>query len=365
MNKKFSKLIKIITPIFLIFIAAIFFYSYAKSREEQKSAQEAVISGESGKVQSNIEAAQKTKTTFAFAGDMMFDRNVWHRYKDIGMNRIFDNFDTLFFKNSDIAFANLEGPISSVPINDDYASGSMVFNFPPETVETLRFLGLNGVSLANNHTLNAGVQGFSNTKNVLLAAGIKYGGSQNDYNADNIIRYDEDHAVSIIVADILAEIDPEEITQSVAAESANGRFVVVYPHWGVEYEGKHNLSQERMAESWIDAGADIIIGGHPHVTQDVEIYKNRPIIYSLGNFVFDQFFSKETQRGLLISGSIEGSNLTVKISPYTSTGVKPKLDEGSEKLARLKAIFPNDEEFNALKISEDTIKFDLKATEQP
>lgn len=359
-KRRKSKLVRILFPLIIICIFAASFYYYAKSGEEKKSSDAIVITpSETTPVQTEIKPLEETKTTFAFGGDLMFDRNVWHRYKDIGLTRIFDNLDSSIFKNPDISFANLEGPISAKPINDDFASGSMNFNFPPETVNTLKFLGLNTVSLANNHTMNAGGNGFLNTKNVLSAANINYVGNQNNFDDSSTLRLETDIPVSIIAVDILATADNSKIVAQIKSEVAYGQEVIIVPHWGVEYEGKHNKAQENLAKSWIDAGALMIVGGHPHVVQDAQIYKNRPIIYSLGNFVFDQFFSKETQQGLILTGTIEKNSLTVTFLPFTSTNVKPKLDSGSVKSSRLNQIFPTDKSFDQYKESEDTVKFDL------
>ena len=89
-----------------------------------------------------------------------------------------------------------------------------------------------------------------------------------------------------------------------------------------------------MAHSWIDAGADLVIGAHPHVIQDAEVYKNRPIFYSLGNLLFDQTFSKETQQGLLIAGEITNNSIRLFALPIESSKLKPALirDEAKAKL---------------------------------
>lgn len=356
-----KKLIRILIPVLLICIAATSFYYYAKSKEDGRVAntQKVESSADISNIKTEIKPVEETGVTFAFGGDLMFDRSVWHRYKDIGLNRIFDNLDMTIFKNSDVAFANLEGPISATAINDDYLSGSMNFNFPPETIDTLKFMGLNTVSLANNHTMNAGANGFANTKSVLTTAGINFAGNQNNFDASNIVRLNTKIPVTIVAVDMLVNLDNDQIVQKVKEEVSAGQKVIVVPHWGIEYDGKHNKTQENFAESWIDAGALMVVGGHPHVTQDAQIYKNRPIIYSLGNFVFDQFFSPETQQGLILTGTIKKDSLAISFLPFTSTSVKPKFDSGSTKSNRLKQIFPSDGTFDQYKESEDTIKFDL------
>jgi poly-gamma-glutamate synthesis protein (capsule biosynthesis protein) len=103
------------------------------------------------------------------------------------------------------------------------------------------------------------------------------------------------------------------------------------PHWGTEYEAIHSASQEKLAHSWIDAGADIIIGSHPHVIQDAEMYKNRPIFYSVGNFVFDQSWSEPTQRGLIVAGKFKGDTLEIVLLPTVIKKLQPELLSGTQK----------------------------------
>jgi len=267
-----------------------------------------------------------TETTFTFAGDMMFDRYVNHSFKNIGLEHIFDNLNKTLFSDSDIRFANLEGPISSEPIADDYPARSLVFNMPSTTILALNVLSLNGVSLANNHTLNAENSGFDTTKQQLDSVDIGYAGTQNGFSEDgSIIRYDTAIPVAIICIDYLAYSNNVKITAAIQAEKAKGEFVILFPHWGTEYSLTHTTSQETAARIWIDAGADLIIGSHPHVVEDIDIYKNKPIVYSLGNFVFDQTFSADTQQGLIVSGTITTDKLELKFIPIQSIKLYPQL----------------------------------------
>ena len=87
-------------------------------------------------------------------------------------------------------------------------------------------------------------------------------------------------------------------------------------HWGEEYKKIHNAYQEKLAHAVIDAGADLIIGHHPHVSEDVEQYKGKYIVYSLGNFVFDQNFSEDTRNGLVVKVTLEDDKVA-KLDQYT------------------------------------------------
>jgi len=277
-------------------------------------------------------------TTFAFAGDMMFDRYVNHSFKNIGLTHIFDNLDKTLFSDSDIRFANLEGPISPAPIVDDYPTRALVFNMPPETISTLQSLNLNGVSLANNHTLNAGVSGLNSTRQSLSDANIKYAGSQTGFDESNIVEYDTTIPVTIVCVDYLAFTENAKINAAIKSEKDKGKFVIVFPHWGTEYSLTHTSSQETAANAWIDAGADLIIGSHPHVVEDVDVYKSKPIIYSLGNFVFDQTFSADTQQGLIVTGTITVDKLELKFTPVQSKKLYPQLATDAVKNSMLTRI---------------------------
>lgn len=303
--------------------------------------------------QTSSSASETKETSFVFAGDMMYDRGVYWKFKK-DLKAIFAQLDLSIFKDTNIRFANLEGPISAVPIVDDPNSG-LVFNFPPETVNVLKYLTLNGVSLANNHTLNAGQTGFANTQKVLGAAEIKFGGSQNGFDDSNVIRYDTPIPVSTICVDYLAFNNLEKIDSAIREEKNAGKFVIIFPHWGEEYQLKHVASQANAAMSFIDAGADLIIGGHPHVVEDIGFYEGKPIIYSLGNFVFDQTFSTDTQQGLFVKGSITDQYLELTFVPIKSTSMQPALMTGDDKSSMLTRILKvNDAKIEL--VSEDTIR---------
>ncbi|MCK4554656.1 CapA family protein, partial [Candidatus Parcubacteria bacterium] len=107
--------------------------------------------------------------------------------------------------------------------------------------------------------------------------------------------------------------------------------VIVNMHWGTEYKHQFNKLQQETAHTLIDAGADIIIGHHPHVVQDIEVYQGKPIFYSLGNFVFDQYFSQDTQEGLAIGVSINDEKTDFFLYPLKSKLSQVELMVGEEK----------------------------------
>lgn len=306
-----------------------------------------------------VEARAETATSFVFAGDAMFDRNVWHNYKDSGLDSIFSNLGTRVFRGVDLPMINLEGPISSKEIDDDYKSGSMVFNFPPVVPQVLKNLGIKAVSLANNHSSNAGASGFANTQKVLGNADISYIGRQTGFNADqDMLRQDGAVPMSIVAVDALAAYDESSFLATIKKEKAAGRFVIVFPHWGTEYKTTHDAGQRALAKKWIDAGANMIIGSHPHVVEDFEVIDGVPVVYSLGNFVFDQFFSEETQHGLMIAGTVSEQKISLTFLPTKEVLVKPELLTKEAKKSAIAKIFDIDSAQGFIKITSDTIEIE-------
>ena len=102
-------------------------------------------------------------------------------------------------------------------------------------------------------------------------------------------------------------------------------------HWGQEYKPKSLKEEQDLAHKMIDTGVDMVIGGHPHVTQEIEIYNDHLIFYSLGNFIFDQYFSKETQEGLAVGLEIYPGKKIFNLYPTKNIGSQARLMEGDEK----------------------------------
>lgn len=275
--------------------------------------------------------------TFLLGGDMMFDRGIAHVTVFAGKSysSILGGLGERLFWGTDLGMANLEGPVSDVPVEDNIEPNNLIFNFPPESLDALTYLRLSAVSLGNNHTNNAGTQGLETTRRLLDETGIDW--------ASGPTAADVEHTVSVagqglrlhvLAPHVLAGVtDLTAQIQALAADPANR--IIVFPHWGAEYQPRHSASQQRLARAWIDAGAHAVIGAHPHVVQDTELYKKRPIIYSLGNLVFDQTFSTETQRGLLVGGEFTATELRLIFLPTISQNFMPRLARGTERTRRL------------------------------
>lgn len=258
------------------------------------------------------EAEQKT-VTITFAGDIMMDRGV----KSSVQKNFNGDYAALFanakiFSQDDISFANLEGPVSDKGRN----VGSIYsFRMDPKILPILKNASFEILSVANNHAGDYTILAFEDTLRRLVENGIAFTGGGFNYNEAVKPTVIEKNGIRIgflaftdVGPDWLeARIDAPGILLAkdknfediVAKAKAECDFLIVSMHWGDEYV-KFNTRQELLARRAIDSGANIIVGHHPHVEQALGFYKEKPIIYSLGNLMFDQYFSPETLRGLVV-----------------------------------------------------------------
>jgi poly-gamma-glutamate capsule biosynthesis protein CapA/YwtB (metallophosphatase superfamily) len=252
--------------------------------------------------------------TFLFAGDIMLSRTIGSTMAKK------DDYDFPYkllgntVQSADIAFANLETPVSTRGTN----VGSIYsFRSDPKALAGLSRAGFDVVSIANNHIWDYGRDAFLDTISNLDAAGISHagGGVTFDEAHEPALVEAGGHSVAFLAytalvpkflsqpdsAPAVAYPDPALIAQDIANAKAKGADIVVVSfHFGTEYSTTHDASQEALAHAAIDAGALIVVGHHPHVAEEIEKYKNGLILYSLGNFVFDQNFSPDTNHGLIV-----------------------------------------------------------------
>jgi poly-gamma-glutamate synthesis protein (capsule biosynthesis protein) len=282
-----------------------------------------------------------------FVGDIMLSRSIGKKMKM--RNDYFFPFasTTEFIRRADIAFANLENPISSRGIK----SGSIYsFRAEPQTVGGLKYAGFDVISIANNHIWDYGKLAFNDTLAYLSENGIEtVGGGKNYEKAHTAIvktvgktkiaflAYTNLIAVSLGQASstpAVARFNDKMLKTDIASAKESVDAVVVSFHWGDEYETKHNAEQERVGKLSIDAGASLVVGHHPHVVQEVEKYNDGYIAYSLGNFIFDQNFSKDTSRGMLLSVLIRDKKIAevTEIPIVFSDDYHPYIETGTDKI---------------------------------
>jgi len=271
-----------------------------------------------------------------FVGDVMLDRGVEFAINKYGAG----DFKFPFLKiadelrTADLLIGNLEGPIS-----DKGTKVGSIYSFrdDPKAIEGLNYAGFDVLSLANNHAFDYGRLALEDTLKRLKEANINYlGAGLNEKEAfapvikeikgvkigflaftDLGSRFWEASASSSGIAWI-SQDDLEKVKKEIEDAKREADFLIILLHSGEEYQAIPSAFQTKFAKLAVDSGADLVIGHHPHVVQKIEKYKSGYVAYSLGNFIFDQGFSKETMEGLLLRVIIEGK----KVKELTPVEVK-------------------------------------------
>ena len=234
---------------------------------------------------------------------MMFDRKIRYLGEKNGYETLLSSCDAEL-RDADITIANLEGPITSNPSKTLLPNGkfgdSLTFTFDPKVAKALKQNGITAVSLANNHSYNFGVAGLKETKKWLKDAGVGYFGSP--WNATSTELIIKENGINIAFVGYHAfEPGLSRILSDIKRLSSAGNFVIVMPHWGEEYVSTSTAKLHDLAAQFVAAGAKAVIGSHPHVVMNHEMIGNVPVYYSLGNLLFDQYFSDKVKSGEIVS----------------------------------------------------------------
>ena len=238
-----------------------------------------------------------------FGGDMMFDRSIRTTMQEQGDGFVFSCLvDT--FRNHDLIVANLEGPItdhSSVSVGSSVGGpDNFTFTFPTSTARLLHLEGITLVNIGNNHIMNYSREGLMQTYQWLRMNEVDTFGGPDLSESDKVDRRSINGVPFSFVnwSDWTSDKTDHTVAQ-VTLEAEAGRVVVVYTHWGDEYVAPPERVKQ-LARSFVDAGASIVIGSHPHIVQEHEFYKGKYIYYSLGNLIFDQYWNDAVSHGLML-----------------------------------------------------------------
>ena len=271
--------------------------------------------------------AQGRHFTMTAVGDVMLDRAVGSAIARNGTASILAKVRD-HIRRSDVRFCNLESPLSS---RGAHAPHDCVFRADPSTVKVLTDGGFNIVSVANNHTLNSGARTFLDTLDLLDKFGIKYAGGRRDkahswwpayvraggmvlgFMAYTDLSFDS-YAWNKVSPDL------SNLKRQVALSRRQCDLLVVSFHWGEEYQGVPSDRQRKVARAAIDAGAGLILGHHPHVLEGMSAYKGAPILYSMGNFVFDQQQGVKMQSAIFDLNYDESRGWDIVATPVTIHG---------------------------------------------
>jgi poly-gamma-glutamate capsule biosynthesis protein CapA/YwtB (metallophosphatase superfamily) len=241
------------------------------------------------------------QTKIVFVGDIMLGRSVMaESLKTNDFSYAFKNVNG-YLQSADLVFGNLESPFA---VKCPTVNSGMTFCADTRLVEGLTKSDINVVTLANNHMNNYGNEGVVTTKKVLTDNGIGYTGD------GNLVTKEVNGTTFGFLGLNLMYGAPTKLDEKILSDSDKlVDVLIVGVHWGEEYQSKANKRQRDYAKKLVELGADVVIGHHPHWVQDSEVINGKPVYYSLGNFVFDQMWSEETKKGLVVELTFDGSNL--------------------------------------------------------
>lgn len=284
----------------------------------------------------------KSEVKILAMGDMIFHQPIVKNYRNNGtydFTPIFANISA-DINEADLALANFEGSVNS----NRKLSGFPLFNFPKETIYSLKNAGFDALSTANNHALDTGLDGIGETISHIKESGMMSFGTLTEDGDKGIIVEKNGIKIGLIsFTDTLNGMDSlmrgkeysvntfaQDVKSDIQNLKDNSDLVIVYPHWGNEYQLVPNERQIFLKEMLQESGADIILGSHPHVLQryEVEDKNNKKYftIYSMGNALSNQrveYLKKSgVDTGALIKLVIEKDNVSgeTKLKSY---GVYP------------------------------------------
>lgn len=284
MNRSVS-MIALACVALLLIAGAVFYFG----KDEQVYVQDASVASVS---------KQDAIPEILFVGDIMLDRGVALHAKKYGVETLFQGVKDLL-ASSDVVIGNLEGSITNFESKSQKDTSLLQFTFDPSYARLLRSHNVALVSLANNHAFDYGSEGYAQTFEHLTKVGIlPFGSPRNDKSTLALLRLKDKDFCFFGYHDLFSSDQTGTVAR--ITDTTDCSYKIVFAHWGEEYKVQENDRQKKLAHEFIDAGADLVIGAHPHVVQPIEIYKGKAIFYSLGNFIFDQNFSFETTHGLAV-----------------------------------------------------------------
>jgi len=251
-----------------------------------------------------------TFMSLTMIGDIMLDRSVRTEMEEHGYDYPWQNMER-FLSGTHAVIGNHEGTVGDWERKNAHEA-PYPFVFPIEADEILAHY-VDIVSLANNHTDDYGSDATTSTQETLTNLGIEWFGTYND--AAPRLDVEIGNTDLSFVGFNQFQSSWKTLVAQIEEASAENLFVIAYPHWGTEYARMPDTSQQYLASLMVKAGADLIVGGHPHVTQGAEMIDDVLVFYSMGNFIFDQPMV-ETDKGYAVGVLREKNNLSLWILPY-------------------------------------------------
>jgi len=316
--------------------------------ESERLFQEAVEKGENVYL---VNCADSEHVTFAFAGDILLDDEyaMMFHYRSRGSD-INDTFSADLLeqmRGADVFMLNNEFPFSTRGTPTE--GKTFTFRANPANVEMYELLGVDVVSLANNHAYDFGENALLDTFSTLEKAGIPYVGAGRNLDEARKPVYFIANGIKIAVvsatqiernavpdtkeatatnAGVLRCMDPAILLEVIAEAKENSDFVILYIHWGTESQAQTDWLQDKQAPIYAEAGVDLIIGDHPHCLQKLDFVSGVPVVYSLGNY----WFNSKTQNTCLVEVGIKKEGMEyLQFIPCIQENCRTRQLTGTEK----------------------------------
>ena len=298
---------------------------------------------EVGTEETEIEDSVQKDTTILFAGDVLIQASLTGRYDKQGITSVVSEEVLAAMQGADIMMVNNEFQFSTrgEPMEDK----QFTFEVDPKYVQVLLDLGVDIVSLANNHSLDFGQDALVDTMNTLDAAGILHAGAGESKERAEALQVIEVNgkkfgflaATRVIPVSkwnidygqpgLFATYDETRLLERIEESKAECDFLTVYVHWGIERVQYPKAYQRTLADRYFTAGADLVIGSHPHVLQGIELFDDKPVFYSLGNYIFGNRFTKTMLVEVTISADDE---VSYRVLPAFANEGKTEFYQGEE-----------------------------------
>ncbi len=234
-----------------------------------------------------------------FTGDVMLGRHVETLLAQQSPLYVYQGFALKELSKNPAIVGNFESAAAAPHVQTP--AHTLRFSVSEQNINTFGSV-FTHVSLANNHSLDYGELGYTTVSSLLESSGVSVFGHNALINTESISYIETTRGrIALIGVNASQKIPDFDAVDGVCTTAKRtSDFQIVSVHWGDEYQVIHSDTQRVLAEQFVDACADVIIGHHPHVVQDVDLIKGVPVFYSLGNYIFDQYFSDDVQEGLVV-----------------------------------------------------------------
>ncbi len=290
--------------------------------------------------------------TIAAGGDVNFGDGVTPTLNANGLSYPFENVAGIFESN-DFSFVNLECCISSE--GSPVGGKEFTFRGPPDSARALVSGGIKIVSMANNHSKDYGTAAFLDTLAHLKQSGVAWcgaGANAAEAYAPSVLESRGMKIAFVAFTGIIPDgwpagasspgcattTDHARVAAAIKDARSKADYVVASFHWGIELATSPNEEQRRLAHLAVDSGADLVLGHHPHVVQGFEVYKNRLIAYSMGNYVFSPPREISGKTLTLVALLGPGGLVQAKVVPTVISGCHPVIMSGAPATSWLSTI---------------------------